>query len=155
MSRPYEQQSDTIGEAVAYGVTGDHERGLSLLQPLVDAGPLSTYALLAALAEAAAFTALQNQRPGEAFGIPVVNEITGQAASVDVLPPPHRFAAQFVTAWANRDQDTARALFNAFAHDSDRRGTPDLGDAISLMYGMAVETSTEVVREARRKRGEE
>lgn len=154
MSHPYEEQSRTIGEAVAYGVIGDEEHGLSLLQPLVDAGPRSTYALLGGLAEGAAFTALQNQRPGEAFTLPVVDKITGRAASVDVLPPPLRFAAQFVTAWANRDQDTARALFNVFADDSDRRGTPDLGDAVGLMYGMAVTTSTEVVREARRKRGE-
>lgn len=138
-----------IGEAVAHGVAGDQERGLAMLQPLVDAGPRSTYALLAALAETAAYTALQNQRPGEMFGSLVEDTVTGQAASVDVLPPPLRFAAQFTTAWANRDQDTALALFNTFAHGSDRAGTPDLGDAIVALYAMAVATSTEVVRQVR------
>jgi hypothetical protein len=153
MTRPYEEEPRVIGEALAYGVTGDQERGLSLLQPLVDAGPLSTYALLSALAEAAAFTALQNRRPGQTFTLPVVHEVTGQAASGDVLPPALRFAAQFVTTWANRDQAAARALFNVFAHDSDRHGTPDLAQAISLVYGMAVMTSIDVVKETRRKRG--
>lgn len=138
-----------IGEAVAHGVAGDQERGLAMLQPLVDAGPRSTYALLAGLAETAAFTALRDQRPGEMFGLPVEDTVTGQAASVDVLPPPLRFAAQFTTAWANRDRDTALALFNTFAFESDRAGTPDLGDAIGVLYAMAVTTSTEVVRQTR------
>lgn len=141
-----------IGEAVAHGVAGDQERGLLMLQPLVDAGPRSTYALLAGLAETAAFTALRDQRPGEVFGLPVENTLTGQAASVDVLPPPIRFAAQFTTAWANRDRDTALALFTAFAFESDDAGTPDLGDAIGVLYAMAVTTSTEVVRQAREER---
>lgn len=143
-----------IGEAVAHGVTGDQERGLAMLQPLVDAGPRSTYALLGGLAEAAAFTALQNQQPGEVFGLPVENTVTGQTASADVLPPPLRFAAQFLTAWANRDQDTALALFTTFAFASDDAGTPDLAEAIGLLYSMAVATSTEVVRQAREARGE-
>ncbi|MGA5340461.1 hypothetical protein ACPCK3_15060 [Streptomyces griseoincarnatus] len=141
-----------IGEAIAHGVAGDQERGLRMLQPLVDAGPRSTYALLASLAETAAHTALQNQRPGEMFGMPVENTATGQAAPMDVLPPPVRFAAQFTTAWANRDRDTALALFQAFAFASDDAGTPDLGDAIGLLYSMAVTTSTEVVRQARQAR---
>ncbi|MGV2914606.1 hypothetical protein [Streptomyces alfalfae] len=154
VNRLYEQQSQTIGEAIAYGVAGDQEHGLALLQPLVDAGPRSTYALLGALAETAAFTVLNNRRPDEFFTIPVVNEATGQTASVDDLPAPLRFAAQFVTAWANRDRDTARALFTVFAHESDRRGTPDLAHAIGFLYGMAVSTATEVVLKARRKRGD-
>lgn len=141
-----------IGEAVSHGIAGDQERGLAMLQPLVDAGPRSTYALLGGLAEVAAFTALQNQRPGEAFGMPVENTATGRPASADVLPPPLRFAAQFLTAWANRDQDTALALFQTFAFASDDAGTPDLADAISTLYSMAVTTGAEVVRQAREAR---
>ncbi|WP_413808172.1 hypothetical protein [Streptomyces sp. OE57] len=143
-----------IAEAVSHGVAGDQPRGVALLQPLVDAGPRSTYALLAGLAEVAACTALENQRPGTMFGLPVENIATGQPESVDVLPPPLRFTAQFVTAWANRDQDTARALFDTFAGEADRTGSPDLGDAIGLLYGMAVATSTEVVRAHREAQGE-
>ena len=154
MSRPYEERANVIGEAIAHGVAGDLERGAALLQPLVDAGRVSTFALLGALAEAAAFTALQNQRPNTTFGLPVTNIVTGQEASADDLPPPLRFAAQFVTAWANRDRDTALALFNVLADHVEDTGSPDLGNAIGLVYSMAVATSTEVVREARSKRGE-
>lgn len=150
----HEDHVRIIGEALAYGVTGDEDHGVRLLQPLVDAGRLSTYALLGSLAETSAFTALQNQRPGEMFGLPVENTVTGQPASVDVLPAPLRFAGQFVTAWANRDQDTALALFNALADRCERTGSTDLGDAIGLVYGMAVATSTEVIRARREARSE-
>ncbi|MFC8332791.1 hypothetical protein [Streptomyces olivaceus] len=153
MTRPFGQESQTIGEAVAYGVAGELDRGLELLQPIVDAGRVSTYALLAGLAEAAAFTALQNQAAGEPFVLQLENTATGQQASVDVLPPPLRFAGQFLTAWANRDQDTALALFNALADHSERTGSPDLGNAVSLIYDMAVATCTDVVRERRADRG--
>jgi hypothetical protein len=143
-----------MSEAISLGVTGDPERGVALLQPLVDAGPRSTYALVAGLAEVAATTALQNLRPGESFTCPVENVVTGQPASVDVLPPPVRFAAQFVTAWANRDRGMAQDLFDAFAFQSDRSGTPDLAQAIGVLYDMAVTTSTEVVRAYREARGQ-
>ncbi|AIV35566.1 hypothetical protein [Streptomyces sp. CCM_MD2014] len=140
------------GEALSHGIAGDRMRGVALLQPLVDAGPLSTFALLGGLAEVAAHTALQNQLPGETFGLPVNNVLTGEPASADVLPPPLRFAAQFVTTWANRDRDTARALFETFAFESDRTGSPDLAEAIGLVYDMAVTTGAEVVRQARQER---
>lgn len=148
-----EDTARTIGDALAHGVAGDPDAGLALLQPFVDAGPLSTYRLLGALAEAAARPALQNQRPGEWFGMPVMNTVTGLPASADVLPPPVRFASQFLTAWANRDQDTAVALFDAFAFASDDAGTPDLAHGITALYLMAVATTTELVRAAREKRG--
>lgn len=140
------------GEALSHGIAGDRARGVALLQPLVDAGPLSTLGLLGGLAEVAAYTALQDQRPGEMFGLPVNNVLTGEPASADALPPPLRFAAQFVTAWANRDRDTARALFETFAFESDRTGSPDLAEAIGLVYDMAVTTGAEVVRQAREER---
>jgi hypothetical protein len=41
------------------------------------------------------------------------------------LPPPIRFAARFVTAWASRDQDTAFALSRAVAESADTNGTDD------------------------------
>lgn len=141
-----------IAEAVSHGIAGDQDHGLAMLQPLVDAGPRSTFALLGGLAELAAFTALRNQRPGEAFAMPVEDVRTGEPADPSVLPVPLRFAARFVTAWANRDQDTAWALFHALAEEAERTGSSDLGDGVSLVYSMAVATSEEIVREQRAKR---
>ncbi|MET4641310.1 MULTISPECIES: hypothetical protein [Streptomyces] len=40
-------------QALTKGVVGDHHAGLELLQPIVDAGPRSSYALLGCLAETA------------------------------------------------------------------------------------------------------
>lgn len=153
MTRPFEEQSEAIGQALAYGVVGDPDRGLELLQPIVDAGRVSTYALLGSLAEAAAFTALQNRPAGEPFALHLEHTGTGRQASADVLPPPLRFAGQFITAWANRDQDTALALFTALADRCELTGSPDLGNAVSLVYDMAVHTCTDIVREQRRARG--
>lgn len=142
-----------IQEAVAYGVAGDSDRGVDLLQPLVAAGPNSTYALLGSLAEVAAFTALKNRRAHESFALTVENLATGRSASAEDVPAPARFAGRFVTAWANRDQDTALALFKALAEESDRTGSTDLGDAIGAVYGMAVATAIEIVRTQRKRRG--
>lgn len=141
-----------LKDAVAYGVAGDPDAGVALLQPLVDAGRLSTFALLCSLAEVAAFTALQNRRPGEAFAMSVESTATGRAASAEAMPVSLRFVGQFVTSWANRDQDTAFALFKSLADEADRTGSTDLGDAIGLVYGMAVATAAEAAR-AHRERG--
>jgi hypothetical protein len=134
-----------IGKALVHGIAGDHDRALELLQPLVDEGPRSAFALLGALAEAAAYHAREANGPGVEYDI----EVTGPdgPADADVLPPNIRFAAQFVTAWANDDRDTALALFNALADHSDTNGTQDLGAGIYAVYTMAVASVSHAVAE--------
>jgi hypothetical protein len=143
-----------ILEALAHGVAGAPERGLALIQPLVDAGPRSTYALLGSLAEVASKDA-REASPDTLLGMQVV----GPDGPADVellllLPPPLRFAARFVAAWANRDQDTAHALFWAVAEPSDRDGIDDLAEAIRAVFAMAGASAEYEVAQKRRQRAE-
>ncbi|MFD6935284.1 hypothetical protein ACFWAP_03880 [Streptomyces goshikiensis] len=142
-----------IVEALALGVVGDRQRGLALLQPIVAEGPAEAYTVLVGLAETASKRSRMAYPPGTLFGCEVDSPDGSGSASVDVLPPPRRFAAQFITAIANRDQDMARALFRAVAEPSDRYGTADLPEAIGAVYAMAVETCRAVVAEAAREQG--
>ncbi|MFD4315050.1 hypothetical protein [Streptomyces sp. NPDC058548] len=145
-------ESEKILEALSYGVVGEHQRGLATLQPMVDAGPRSTYAMLGALAEMASKEARETNAPGTQFGISA--EVLDGAVSVDVMPPSLRFAARFITAWASRDEDTAEALFWAVAEPSDRDGTDDLADAITAVYGMAVAAAEHTVLQQQRRQRE-
>ncbi|MGF0163116.1 hypothetical protein ACQRET_03605 [Streptomyces koyangensis] len=151
MTEPFTDEVRTIGEALAAGVAGDLDRGAMMLQPLVDRGRRETFAVLGSLAEAATFIARRDSTAG-AFGLHVADITTGESASADELPPPVRFAFQYVTACANRDPDAALGLFTVFADHCERTGAPDLGEAIGLVYGMAVTTSTQLIREAREAR---
>ena len=140
-----------IGAALACSVAGEHQRGLDMLQPIVDAGPRSTYALLGSLAEVASKDARETS-PDMMFGMEVIGP--DGPADVQLLPPPLRFAARFVTAWANRDQDTAHALFWAIAEPSDRDGTEDLAEAITAVFGMAAAVTEYLVLEQRQQPAE-
>lgn len=126
--------SRRILEALAHGVAGDDDTAWALIRPIARRHDEAMYGVFCAIAEAAAFDALQNQRPGEHFGIEVENIHTGETTAIDVLPPGIRFAAQFVTARANRDEDTAHALYRALYNaDPD-----DLGVGLRALYEMAV-----------------
>ncbi|MFD5788638.1 hypothetical protein ACFWH1_18695 [Streptomyces sp. NPDC127037] len=140
----------TITEALAFGVVGDYQHGLGLLQPIVDSGPRATFALLGALAEVASKEARESHAPGTRFGIET--EGPDGETGIDLLPPPVRFAARYITAWANRDQDLAWDLFWAIAEPSDRDGTDALADCVTAVYGMAVAVAEHTVLEQRRNR---
>lgn len=129
-----EADSRQILEALTHGIAGDDDTAWKLLRPIVRRSDAAMFATFCTIAEAAAFDALQNQQPGEHFGIEVENIHTGEEGSVDAFPPGIRFAAQFVTARANRDEDTAAALYRAlYTTDSD-----DLGIGLRALYEMAV-----------------
>ena len=149
---------ELILQALAHGIHGNPERGLHLIQPLVDEGPRSTYALLGALAETASRQARETRDALEVGGTDVMFgiEIEGPEglASAQVLPAPLRFAVQFVTAWANRDQDTAHALFWALAEPSDRLGTDDLATVIGIVFDMAVLGAEATLIERRTRTGD-
>lgn len=133
-SQPIEADSKQILEALAHGVAGDDNAAWSLIRPIVSRSEVAMYATLCAIAETAAIDARRTQSPGEFFGIHVENVHTGEEASVGVLPVGIRFATQFVTAWANRDEDMAHALYRALYAAS-----PDgLADGMRAVYEMAV-----------------
>jgi hypothetical protein len=125
--------SKQIFEALTHGVTGDHDTAMNLLLPILKRTPQSTYATLCALAESASFDARQQNKPGQHFGIEVEHIDTGAEASTDDLPPGIRFAARFVTAWANRDHGTADALYRALHEDPDQ-----FAIGVRAVYDMAV-----------------
>lgn len=155
MAMTEEEAIRITSSALSLGVTGDlMAAGLELL-PLIEDSYGSAYALAAMLAETASHIARREQT-GDFFDITVENTETGESASVDSMPPDVAFAAQFVTAWANRDHDTCDALFVALVKKSQPDG-PELVDGLLRLFQMAVVTSTEVVAEQRRARtaGEE
>jgi hypothetical protein len=129
-----EADSRKIFEALTHGVAGDHDTAMSLLLPVLKRNPRSMYATVCSLAESASFDARQHQQPGEYFGIQVDDLHTGEEGSVNVLPPGIRFAAQFVTAWANRDHDTADALYKTL----HRQGPDEFVVGVRALYDMAV-----------------
>lgn len=126
--------SQHIFEALTHGVAGDDDTAWKLISPIVQRSNQAMYAVFCSLAEAAAFDALQTQQPGEHFAIEVEDIHTGEAGSVDAFPPGIRFAAQFVTARANRDEDTAHALYMALYPDR----SDDLAQGLRALYEMAV-----------------
>ncbi|QNT94862.1 hypothetical protein HEP81_04589 [Streptomyces griseofuscus] len=140
-----------VGDALAKGVAGDLEGGVDLLVLLIAGGWSSAYALAAMLAETASHIARRDQQPGTVFGMPVQNTETGEWASAEVLPPHVRFAAQFTTAWANRDRAHAEALFTALYERSAPDGS-EMVDGLLMLFQMAVCTSEEVIAEERAKR---
>lgn len=140
---------DLIRDAIAHGVAGDHQGALTLLQPFVNAGPRSTFTLLAALAGFAAHEAWTAHTPGTWYGVTVVGPDGSE--SVDSLSAPVRFALQFTAACASRDFDNAYALFWAVAEPADRNGTDDLAEAINAVYDMAVASAEALLDEARRR----
>lgn len=135
MTSPAQLQADSrqIFEALAHGVAGDNDTAWKLLQPIVRRSEPAMYATICALAESAAFDSIQQHGPGD-FVIEVEDIVTGAEGSVAVLPTGVRFAVQFVTAWANRQQDTAEALYLAL-YKSDPEA---LADGVRAIYEMAV-----------------
>jgi len=140
-----------VSEALARAVAGDEIEAGMLLVPLIADSRSSCYALAGMLAETASHIA-RRERPGARFPLEVFNDATGRSASVDVLPPDVRFAAQFVTAWANRDQDTAQPLFDALADQAAATDGPELVDGILRLFAMAVVTAKTVCAEERARR---
>lgn len=141
-----------VGDALALAVTGDQLSAGMLLVPLIEAGRRSSYALAGMLAETASHIARREQPPGTAFEIAVENLDTGLTASVDVMPRDVRWAAQFITAWANRDQDTAQSLFDALADEAEASGGPEFIDGLLQLFAMAVVTAKTVCAEERARR---
>lgn len=140
-----------VEEALALAVSGDLDGGKAAVVPLISAGSGSAFSLAGMLAEVAAFTALRQPRPGSAeFGTLVVNERTGRTASTEVLPPALAWAAAFLTAWANRDFDTAEAHFKAVCNIPGTDGS-HLLDGVLTLFELAVLTAEHVTAERRRR----
>ncbi|MFZ3595108.1 hypothetical protein [Streptomyces sp. BH104] len=134
---------DVVAHAVSYGLADNPDGGLMMLQPYVEDGPSTTYQVLVCLAEAALIRTRQEHRPTCEFGMRI-ETLDGDERSTDDLSPGSRFAAQFVTAWANLDEDTTSALFMGLAARGDREGGTEIGEAVRTLFGFAVATAAEI-----------
>jgi hypothetical protein len=128
-----EADSKQIFEALTHGVAGDDDTAWKLLRPIVRRSEQAMFAVVCTIAEAAAFDAIQQNGAGN-FVLEVEDVETGAEGSANELPPGIRFATQFVTAWANRDQDTAEALYVALAKSDPE----ELAVGLRTLYEMAV-----------------
>jgi hypothetical protein len=144
MTMPHAQAAQITGDALARAVAGDVRGGGELLVPLIADGRRTAYGLAAMLAETASFLARREQQPGTFFGTTVEHVVTGEPLGIEELPPEVQFAAQFTTAWANRDNDIAMALFGALVNKAEASEGAELVDGILTLFRMAVATAQAV-----------
>lgn len=136
---PQDDPADTIMAALAHGLTGHPEKAGPLFKPFLT-GPTTAVSLFAALAETAVGSSRRTLPADGAFGLLVLDAKTGQYGSADDLPAGVRFAAQFTAAWANNQQDTAYALFNALIAPGDDAAAIAVADATRALFDMAIAT---------------
>ncbi|MGW2837352.1 hypothetical protein ACWCWD_06525 [Streptomyces sp. NPDC001493] len=140
---PQNNPAETIMAALAHGMTGNRETGARLLGSFVEQGHVATVSMCASLAETCALTSRNYLPANGAFGLLVVRG-DGTQVSVNDLPPGVRFAAQFSTAWANGERDTAYALFNAMVHEDTDAQAAALAEGIHALFDMAVQSVREL-----------
>jgi hypothetical protein len=137
-----------VEEALNRALVGDPHSGGMLLAPLIEDSPRECFALCAMLAVACAHGV--EREPDGMFVLQVDDVLTGEAGRIEDLPPDARFAAQFVTAWANEDHDGAQALFDVFAADADTEdGMGRVVDGVIALYGMAIVSLRALIEEQR------
>ncbi|MFF0092767.1 hypothetical protein ACFYSF_22780 [Streptomyces canus] len=141
-----------VEEALLRAINGDGHGGGMLLVPLIEESRFSCFALCAMLATAAkAGMDHLDTASGLSMVVLQVEDVeTGESASVDDLPPDVVFAARFTAAWVNEDRETAQALFDALAADTDTdAGMCRLIDGVLALYGMAIATTRALVQAER------
>ncbi|MFJ1695729.1 hypothetical protein ACIOHC_11345 [Streptomyces sp. NPDC088252] len=141
---PQDDPSDTIMAALAHGMTGQPEKAAPLFEPFLAGGPTTAVGLCAALAEVSAGHARPNLPKGGTFGLLVLDARTGQRGDIAEVPAGLRFAAQFSTAWANGERDTAYALFNALIEPGDEQAAEAFADGVRALFDMAVVSLNEM-----------
>ncbi|MFI2434727.1 hypothetical protein [Streptomyces sp. NPDC018693] len=137
-----------VEEAVNRALAGDVHGGGMLLVPLMEDSRRECYALCAMLATMCSFGV---EPPADGMFVLQVEDVeTGEPGRPEDLPPEAQFAAQFVTAWANKDQDATQALFDALAADTDTEaGMCRVVDGVLALYGMAIVAVRALIEEQR------
>jgi hypothetical protein len=128
--------SDGVGRALAFGLANRHEDAWNEIKALAAKGTLEMFATTAALAEVAVQDRVEDN-PGGFFGLTVQHH--GQEADINEAPAAQRFAMQLMAAQANRDFDTARALFKA----QMRTDPESVADATLILYDVALAAARE------------
>ncbi|MEV8354653.1 hypothetical protein ACFVTT_35420 [Streptomyces niveus] len=140
---PQDDPAENIMAALAHGMTGHPEKAAPLLEPFIVGGPVTAVGLCAALAETSARHTRKALPAGGTFGL-LVLDATGKTGDIGALPPGIRFAAQFSTAWANGERDTAYALFHALVQPGDEQAAEALADGVRALFDMAVVSLNEM-----------
>ncbi|MFC8886850.1 hypothetical protein ACFT54_09750 [Streptomyces cinereoruber] len=143
MSEP----NEIVMDAIKTGLTGDRKEGLDLLQPLVDEGPATTFAVLVMLAGVATYEASKRPDPTSLL-IPVVFGPDRASFPIDEAPPAHRFVVRLLAAVARADYDAARELFQGYVAEHDRPGSEEIGRAVRVAYRTALMTTRQLVEQA-------
>ncbi|MFJ3834486.1 hypothetical protein ACIPY6_03095 [Streptomyces sp. NPDC090054] len=135
-TEPQPDDTDTIMAALAHGIKGNPQTGLAMLVPLISRGPALAVGVCAALAECNNLN-LPEAPPGASYGLLVFGP-DGSPSDTGHMPIGPRFAAQFTSAWANGQRDTAYALFDALADSDETEDLDGLFVGIRVLYDMAV-----------------
>lgn len=138
-----------VTEALNRGLAGDTYGGGVLLVPLIEDSRRECYALCVMLA-ATITIGVEPQGSDDLYVLRVQDVLTGEPGSADDLPPAAKFAAQFVTAWANQDEAATKALFDALAADVETEaGVGRIVDGVLSLYGMAIASARALLEEQR------
>lgn len=142
-TNPCDNPADTIMAAVAHGVTGNPLLGLQMLGTFVKGGPTSTVSMCAALASIAVF-AVEKDNPGARSTYGLLAFHGNVPTDIRSMPPGPRFAAQFTAAFANGQEQTAYALFNALLGEETDDDARNLAEGIHALYDMAVASAQQI-----------
>ncbi|MYR62354.1 hypothetical protein GTY54_41200 [Streptomyces sp. SID625] len=138
-----------VREALNRALAGDPYNGGMLLVPLIEDSRHECFALCVMLATVCTYEA-EPQHPDAMYALEISDVLTGEPGRPEDLPPAAQFAAQFVTAWANKDGAACRALFDALAVDAETdAGLGRIVDGVLSLYGMAIATVRGLVDEER------
>jgi len=134
-TEPQDDPGETIMAALAHGMTGNPHTGMMLLKPFFGT-PRHMVSLCAALAETAIMPARRENPDADGFALLAFKD--GIFSDAQEMPAGERFAAQFISAWANGEKQTAYALFNALrGHDSEQ-DAEHMADGVLALYAMSV-----------------
>jgi hypothetical protein len=134
-TEPQDDPGETIMAALAHGMTGNPQAGMALLKPFFDT-PRSLVSLCAALAETAIMPIRQDNPDADGFALLAFNN--GRPSDTRLMPPGERFAAQFTSAWANGEKQTAYALFQSLHASGSDQDAEHVADGVLALYAMSV-----------------
>jgi hypothetical protein len=134
-TEPQDDPSETIMAALAHGMTGNPQAGLMLLKPFFET-PRRMVSLCAALAETAVMIARQQAPNADGFALLALHD--GAPADIREMPAGERFAAQFTSAWANGEHQTAYALFDTLTGNGSEQAADHMANGVVALYSMSV-----------------
>lgn len=144
-----------VRDALNRALAGDPAGGGELLLPLIEESARECYALCVMLASTCTY-GTRPLGPAAMWRLQVDDVRTGLPGAPDDLADGFGFAAQFVTAYANRDSATTQALFGALARDmSTEAGACRVYDGVIALYAMAIAAVRALLAEERATRNQE